>query len=1002
MFNRHTLALHEPFLPGLARLLLDVCGDRLPRALVLLPSSRACGSLRHALLAASGGDGLLLPAVATPSTLVEQLAERMAELAPATVPQALRAAVLAPRLNGLDWLRDRPGAATGMAEELVRIFDELRRHELDPDALEDGGPTATELQIRDVARVRETWRLYRSVITRDALDREREVIDAAHAADRWPGAPVNDLFAAGFSDLAPLTARLIRTAARGAEHAHLVSPTAGADHLTRLYLAAFSDADAPTHPLSPDRHAAARLMKTDPPSLGRDSRPYLDRLAGLDEPAAVLAPAGLPLLHPCPDPEQESRLVSDLVIDRLRREPRSRIAVATADRVLARRIADQLTDAGLDLDATDGEPLSNHADGRLVWALLRTAQTDGHAEPLLELLTHPLVSFGRERAEHRSRSLSFEKELLRGRMVARGMTGLRARAEKRDADVRAAWPEAQPEMTRLMDDLEGALGDLLRLAKSEPAPMSTHLSALREAWLRAAPDTPLLDTTALPGLDKPRPARRALLRLLDDLDIASDCVPPLSAAEFAAMLARLLGQELVRPHRSVHLPVQVTGLLEARLEHYDLLVVAGLGEGVFPDEPRSRTLLLGRPWRERHGLPDWRWDLGLDAELFLRLLHNGRRVVVTWSRERDGQPALPSPLVGRLLLATATPPEVAPRASLWCAEAADTTDTAQSAFASEPRARPVHARSRPLTRLSYSALSIYRDCPYRFLLEKGYGLREQERVFEELQKKDYGSVAHETMRRFLRDDGPGARALLAKDRDAALSALRLDTREAFSARIGDVAQRRLWAAAFLAMADDIVDMELAYAADRRGLARESGFAFTLGELHAWLSAQGAAPLPLDDDAAAITCQGRLDRVDLGVDGASVHVIDYKTGDTPTPRKVAEGADLQLVVYALAVRLGRVDGAPVDASLTGSYYGLKPGKVGCDPSKPHLRADHDLIRDGGVVLATSLAMADREHAYGLIPPDLDPDHQDAPCRYCPWRGACRIDEQGAASGEEATP
>jgi len=189
MFTRHTLPIHEPFLPGLARLLLDVSGDRLPRALVLLPSTRACESLRHTLLETSGSDGLLLPRIMTPGSLIDDLEVRLDNIAPVDVPGDLRAAVLAPRLSTLDWLRDQPGAAAGMAEQMVRLFDELRRHELDPGDLDDGGPAAAERPRRDVARVGESWQLYRSVVPRDDLDRERDIIDALVAVDPWPGVP---------------------------------------------------------------------------------------------------------------------------------------------------------------------------------------------------------------------------------------------------------------------------------------------------------------------------------------------------------------------------------------------------------------------------------------------------------------------------------------------------------------------------------------------------------------------------------------------------------------------------------------------------------------------------------------------------------------------------------------------------------------------------------------------------------------------------------------------
>ena len=64
---------------------------------------------------ASDRDGLLLPAMLTPTGLVDALEKRLSVAAPVTIPQTLRAAVLAPWLAKLDWLRHHPGAAAGMA-----------------------------------------------------------------------------------------------------------------------------------------------------------------------------------------------------------------------------------------------------------------------------------------------------------------------------------------------------------------------------------------------------------------------------------------------------------------------------------------------------------------------------------------------------------------------------------------------------------------------------------------------------------------------------------------------------------------------------------------------------------------------------------------------------------------------------------------------------------------------------------------------------------------------
>ena len=93
--------------------------------------------------------------------------------------------------------------------------------------------------------------------------------------------------------------------------------------------------------------------------------------------------------------------------------------------------------------------------------------------------------------------------------------------------------------------------------------------------------------------------------------------------------------------------------------------------------------------------------------------------------------------------------------------------------------------------------------------------------------------------------------------------------------------------------------------------------------------------------------------------------------------------------------------PADATLSGAFYGLKKGEVGYKRSRPHLGTDHDLARDAAVILDAVAAMADRTRTFDLIPMDTDPDHPDAPCRWCAWRGVCRVDEAASETKEAAS-
>jgi ATP-dependent helicase/nuclease subunit B len=167
--------------------------------------------------------------------------------------------------------------------------------------------------------------------------------------------------------------------------------------------------------------------------------------------------------------------------------------------------------------------------------------------------------------------------------------------------------------------------------------------------------------------------------------------------------------------------VQVAGLVEARLERFDNLIVAGLNEGKFPARGQ-RPLFLDSRVRGELGLPTRRDSLARDAELFLRLLHNAPRVILTWSRTDGDQDLLPSPLLERLLLSRdvdETLPVVS-QVPLWRAGGPPGGDpeSAQKEFRAESLDVPVQLEGPGVRRLSWTALQRWRECPYRFLLER--------------------------------------------------------------------------------------------------------------------------------------------------------------------------------------------------------------------------------------------------------------------------------------------
>ena len=92
--------------------------------------------------------------------------------------------------------------------------------------------------------------------------------------------------------------------------------------------------------------------------------------------------------------------------------------------------------------------------------------------------------------------------------------------------------------------------------------------------------------------------------------------------------------------------------------------------------------------------------------------------------------------------------------------------------------------------------------------------------------------------------------------------------------------------------------------------------------------EGALP-PLTLDDGRIVCRGRIDRVDLcRMEGRSLlRVVDYKTGRKFfSPEKLAEGLDMQMLIYLFALKRG------------GAFEGAQPSGVFYSPSGQLRRFD----------------------------------------------------------------
>ena len=388
----------------------------------------------------------------------------------------------------------------------------------------------------------------------------------------------------------------------------------------------------------------------------------------------------------------------------------------------------------------------------------------------------------------------------------------------------AAW---WPATRALLAPLEAAF----EAATSLPA----SLAALREAATRLAGDAAWSGT-----------AGRAAADLLADLEAAAGEGPErIEAAHLPDMLERLMREVAVRPPYGQHPRIAIWGLLEARLQHADLLVLGGLNEGVWPALPAPDPWLAPRI-RAELGLPSLERRIGLAAHDFATAL-GARQVLVTRARRDARAPAIASRFWLRLEAMTGGLTR-APDLRKW-ARAIDRAGTTEPAHRPGARARSGAAARRNLGDRGRSA---------------------QGRSLCLLRPQDAGADGARSGRR------RSERGLAGQRRPCRPRSLdeggRLRPREAARARRG---------AASVAGGAPADARALAAAADRGDrLHRRPG----RGESRRGPAAAGGGDLGQGRDSARSRSAASADRIDRLADGG-LAIVDYKTGSPPSGKAV---------------------------------------------------------------------------------------------------------------------
>jgi ATP-dependent helicase/nuclease subunit B len=890
----YSIPAHRSFADALAVGLIAHLGRdpaNFARGRILLPNNRAVRSVTEAFIRASEG-GLVLPRLIPIGD--PDIGERVGgaldpldmadEIPPAFEP--LERQLLLARLIREEG--ESAAEAMRLAAELARTMDQLSIEEIPSSRLAGAVSETRELAdhwLRSIER-------FRHVIDRwPGLLGERGVIDLTERrnrllhslSNRWVERPPEGFtIAAGVTTSAPAVAALLGRVARLEQGAVVLPALADGRSMPDSEWEALGPDDNGRGEESHPQYHLKRLLHRlgvareevriwrgggRAASSAARARAVIHAMATprFTGKWTTLANAERRLtgirLAEVPDTASESQAIAIALREAIE-IPGKTAALVTPDRNLAGRVSAHLQRWGIEADDSAGQPLSRSAAGTLLLAVAGASVERLAPVPLLALLKHPLV--GGEGDERRNwldhvRSLDLA---LRGPRPRPGLDGLDERFAGTNA-VRA-WRAARPIVAHFIDG--AASSNLAQLAAS-----------LREMVV------PLAGEAAWRGADG-RLAAELLAKLEQSPESAAISVEP---EDVVPLLRSLMDGIPVRQAYGGHPRISIWGLIEARLQKADLMILGGLNEGVWPSLP-SPDPWLAPQIRQLLGLPSLEFRTGLAAHDFMSAL-GAPRVLLTRARRDSRSPAVASRLWLRLQAMTGGMTRDQRLERL--AEAIDASETVKPAQPPAP-SPPVEARP---NRIAVTDLDRLKADPFAFYAKTILRLRPEEPVDAERHAAWKGTAVHKVLEEWFNEDCCNPATL--KARAEALVAddtIHPMLRALWSPRLMEAVE---WIAAEAAR--DRADSRMPILAEQKGEA----------------------------EVAGVTLHGRVDRIDRLADGR-LAIVDYKTGQAPAKKATSEGFALQLGLLSLIARDGGF-GAIAGEVGAHEYWSLakKNGKFG---------------------------------------------------------------------------
>jgi ATP-dependent helicase/nuclease subunit B len=890
---------------------------------ILLPTRRACRTVRESFLRYQDGKPLLLPRLQPMGDVDEEelslslfgAGDQMPDIPPA-ISTAERQILLAQCIMKLPGHEHSFSKALSLAQSLGRFLDQIHIEELDFDALDNLVPldfaAHWQITIEFFKILREVWPgilAARGQI--DAADRRGRLMRAL--ALHWEQSkPQTPILIAGSTGSIPATARLMKVikslpqgqiilpgldCAMPQEDWDVLQPSHPQYGLKKLLEAldcerqnvqAWPLPETYQNDRAQPRFFLAREMMRPAETTAQWANLSVSALAKEKINTAL---ENLEIIQTAT--QQDEAGIIALKFRETLEYPNKTAALITPDRKLAARVIAQCRRWGLEIDDSAGTPLDKTLAGQFLLQTAEAALSNIAPVAFLSCLKHPFSQVRFQDLNDQAAIENLEKNIFRGLKPAAGFSGLKAKIDTHKKNNKSV------DFLSFINILEEIFTPLQNLLSSEgtidfQSTFHTHI-ALCEALSTSvqSQNSPLWD----------HEAGSALSQILSSLLESGDIFPKLSTRDYIDTLQHFMKTIAVRPVYGTHPRLSILGQLEARLIDADIVILGGLNEGTWPPDP-DHDPWMSRPMREKFGLPPTDRAIGLAAHDFIQGFC-ASDVLITRSEMVEKSPTVAARWLGRLQtvleaasLASALKTGCALKHYLAVLDQGAVLKTCE-----RPKPCPPLA-SRPLA-LSVTQIESWMKDPYGIYARHILKLKPLKPLEKPIDHADTGDLVHKVLERFGKTY-PHQIPHNAKD---ILEAYILEEIKTIS---DDIRIWNFWLKKFSSLCDWFIENEILWRQSARILLLEG---------------KGTWAIPVQDQFFTLT--GKADRIDLIHADGSCAVIDYKTGGTYAAKKMMNGQLPQLPLEALLIENGGFSssGLPSKPVSQIAYWVLKGGHEG---------------------------------------------------------------------------